>query len=248
MSDEEAEADEHVVTAREFILHINDFLQGTEQPDPEDTRTPDDCFQIMHNVVAVDVDLAAMLCMAALEMSRRVPEQPRWRTVAALSAMLMVRHVGDYSPETAVQLDDELGKLHREFPDDEALEDHWYKLVGFRIEAETKSDDPAQALATFERLKGLIGDAESVSGKNAPALAMALQMLGLSFLTYGEQLARIWLRDLEVLRERFPENAEVKEAQFNTETVVETGFETIERLSRRQNSLFGKLKRMLFGR
>jgi|GEM_PF-6314935 len=248
MADQEAETDEHVATAKGFILHINDYLQGTEQPDPEDTQTPDDCFQIMHNVVAVDVDLAAMLCMAALEMSRLVPEQPRWRTVAALSAMKMVREVGEYSPETAVQLDEELGKLHREFPDDGELEDHWHKLIGFRIEAETKSDDPAQAVATFERMKSLIGDAENVSEKNAPTLAMALFMLGLSFLTYGEQLTEVWLRDLRVLRDRFPENAEIAEAQSNTETVVGEAYKTIDRLQKSQNSLFGRLKRMLFGR
>lgn len=248
MADQETETDEHVAVAKRFIVHINDYLQGTEQPDPEDTQTPDDCFQIMHNVVAVDVDLAAMLCMAALEMSRRLPEQPRWRTVSALSAMKMVREVGEYSPETAVQLDEELGKLHRQFPDDEELEDHWYNLIMFRIEAETKTDDPAQAVATFERLKSLVGDAESVSERHASTLAMALQMLGLSVLTYGEILARTWLRELSVLRERFPENDTVREAQFNTQTIVETTFETMERLYKRQNSLFGRLKRMLSGR
>ncbi|MDF1737323.1 MAG: hypothetical protein P1U37_18695 [Minwuia sp.] len=248
MTETEADTDESIGIAKGFILHINDYLQGKEQPDPEDTQTPSDCFHIMQDVLAVDADLAAMLCMAALEMSRQVPEQPMWRTVAALCAMAMVREVGRYSPETAAQLDDELGKLHREFPDHAELEQHWYRLICFRIEAETTSEEPAQALETFERLKGLIGDAESISGTNAPNLAMALQMLGLSFLTYGEQHARTWLRDLSVLHERFPESTEVKEARFNTETVIETALETIDQHHRRQNSLFGRLKRTLFGR
>ncbi|MDF1733051.1 MAG: hypothetical protein P1U49_16230 [Minwuia sp.] len=244
----EAGTDERIENAKAFIVHINDYLQGAAQPDPEDTQTPGDCFHILQDVLPVDADLAGMLCMAALEMSRQVPEQPMWRTVAALCAMAMAREVGEYSPETVAQLDDELGKLHGQFPDDGELEDHWYNLIMFRVEAETKTDDPARAVATFERLKSLVGDAESVSEKHASTLAMALQMLGLSVLTYGEILARTWLRELSVLRERFPENETVREAQFNTRTIVETTFETMERLDKRQNSLFGRLKRMLFGR
>lgn len=248
MTETEAEGDERVANAQRFILLINDYLQGKQQPDPEDTQTPGACFHVMQDVLAVEVDLAAMLCMAALEMSRLVPEQPRWRTVAALSAIVMVREVGDQSPETAAQLDDELAKLHGQFPDDGELEDHWYDLIMFRIEAETKTDDPTQALATFERLKGLVGDAGSVPERHASTLAMALQMLGLSFLTYGEQRAREWLGDLATLRDRFPGNSKVREAEFNTRKVVETGLETIKRLHRQRNSPLGRLKRMLFGR
>lgn len=248
MTETEAEGDERVANAQRFILLINDYLQGKQQPEPEETRTPEACFQFMQDVLAVDVELAGMLCMAALEMSRQVTEQPRWRTVAALSAMAMVREVGEQSPETAAQLDDEIGKLHRQFPEDGELEGLWYDLIMFRIEAETKSDDPAQALATFKRLKGLVGDAGSVSEQHAATLAMALQMLGLSFLTYGEQRAREWLGDLATLCDRFPGNSKVREAERDTRTVVETALETIERLHRQRSSPFGRLRRMLFGR
>jgi len=48
--------------------------------------------------------------------------------------------------------------------------------------------------------------------------------------------------------DRFPENAEIAEAQSNTETVVGEAYKTIDRLQKSQNSLFGRLKRMLFGR
>lgn len=239
---------ERIGNATGFLHLITEFLDGEKQPDPEDEQIAEDCYLIAQEVVDDDVDVAAMVVMAGIKMSHLVPDQPIWRKSAVLSAILLAEKVGGYSPETTVQLDEQVEGLHTAFPDDAYLEEHWYHLIGFRLAAETEADDPSLGLETFERLKRLTGDENSVSPEHAHALAYALFVMCCSARAYGQERVRNWYADLETLHRRFPDNPDVESMSEKATAAMHGGFEAAVRERDRQNSLFGKLKRMLFGR
>lgn len=234
--------------AKGFLHLITEFLDGERQPDPGDEQLAEDCYLIAQDVVDDDAQIAAMVVMAGVKMSHLVPDQPMWRKSTVLSALLLAEKVGGYSPQTTVQLDEQVEGLHTAFPDDAFLEEHWYHLIGFRLAAETEADDPSPGLVTFERLKRLIGDESSVSREHAHPLAYALFVMCCSVRAYGQERVRGWYADMETLHRRFPDNPDVVSMSEKATAAMHASFEAAVRESERQNSLFGKLKRKLFGR
>lgn len=234
--------------AKGFLHLITEFLDGERQPDPGDEQLAEDCYLIAQDVVDDDAQIAAMVVMAGVKMSHLMPDQPMWRKSTVLSALLLAEKVGGYSPQTTVQLDEQVEGLHTAFPDDAFLEEHWYHLIGFRLAAETEADDPSPGLDTFERLKRLIGDESGVSPEHAHPLAYALFVMCCSARAYGQERVGGWYADLQTLHRRFPDNPDVAEMSEKATAAIHGGFEAAVRERERQNSLFGRFKRFLFGR
>lgn len=115
-------------------------------------------------------------------------------------------------------------------------------LVNF-LEGKTVPDD---AIGTLDRLKSMIGDVETVEDKSAGPLAHALSMMVMSVGAYGPERANAWGRELMALRDRFPENEEVVAQAEDTARVARVAMARAVEMQRRQDSPFGRLKR-IFG-
>jgi len=245
MPDQDTE--ERILNARGYLHLLNSYLQGTEAPDPADTETAEACIHITHDIVDVDLGLADQVFSGGLQMCRLVPSQPMWRKSTVLAALTLSQKAGAYGPEGPEKLDEEIRKLHEEFPDDAFLEHHWYHLIAYRLACETELAHD-QGLKTFDRLKGLIGDVDTVTGEQAHPFAHALFIMVCSARAYGGERVGGWYQEMEALRVRFPDHPDVANMHEKATAIMNGALEAAIRERKKQNSPMGKLKRRLFGR
>jgi len=239
-------AEEAINNARAYANVLMDYIEGAQTPDPDDVQTSENCFFVTEDVVDHDPELVGIVVLGGLKMCRLLPDQAHWRKSASLAAACMAQKIGGVSPSTLPFLDDELRKLHDEFPDDAPVLSHWYSLITFRIASETEHA-PEDAIGTLDRLKAMIGDTATVADEHAGTLAHALFIMALSVDAYGPDKANGWAMELDDLRQRLPGNEEVvsySDARLEAQQkALERGLE----MQRRRNSPVGRLKR-LFGR
>lgn len=240
----ETEAEDASMNAWGYLNVLVGYLEGDDTPDPTDTRLSDDCALVTEDIVAHDPDMAGMVVKAGLKMCRLLPDQSHWRKCASLAAAILAQKIGGFSPETVIELDEELRRLHEEFPDDTFVQLHWYSLIVFRIAAET-AHEPEQAVQTPDRLKSMIGDTKTVTDEHAGSLAHALFVVGISFSSCSWDRSQECAADLAYLTQRFPENEDVRLQMNALQKAIGEATAMGEEILRRRNTPMRRLKRLL---